>query len=394
MIDRELEPALKKLTELYHIVSLTGPRQSGKSTLLRFAFPDYKYVSLEDLALRGYALDDPKGFLEENHSKVIIDEAQHVPDLFSYLQITVDQDNRPGRYILSGSQNFLLSKNISQSLAGRVGIARLLPLSYRELENHKHDCRLEALIYAGGYPRIYDQKIPPQLFYADYLDTYLDKDVNTLLKIRELTAFRRLLKLIAIRVGGELNVAALSRDAGVNVGTLNAWLSVLQASYVIHLLPPYYQNLGKRLTKSPKLYFYDTGLLCSLIGLESTQQLAQCDQRGNIFENFIICEILKDSYNIRRTPTLYYWRDSNKTEVDLVMEAGGKTRLVEIKLSRTARPEHAKSVNIVGDLAKVPPKDRLVVYTGDDLVKLQAVTYTPWQNFFSSEAGNDSRAGE
>jgi predicted AAA+ superfamily ATPase len=339
---------------------------------------------LEDLALRGYALDDPKAFLEEYHSKVIIDEAQHAPDLFSYLQLTVDRENTPGRYILSGSQNFLLSKNISQSLAGRVGIARLLPLSCRELEGCKHDGRLETLMFTGGYPRIYDQKIPPELFYADYLDTYLDKDVNTLLKIRELTAFRRLLQIIAIRVGGELNAAALSRDAGVSVGTLNAWLSVLQASYVIHLLPPYYQNLGKRLTKSPKLYFCDTGLLCNLIGIESTQQLAQCDQRGNIFENFIICEILKNSYNLRRTPKLYYWRDSNKTEVDLIMETGGKTKLVEIKLSRTARPEHAKSVKMVGDLAKVPPKDRLVIYTGDDLVKLQAVTYLPWRDFFLS----------
>ena len=389
MIKRELEPTLKKLIKLYPVVSLTGPRQSGKSTLLQLAFPDYKYVSLEDMAWRQFVLDDPKGFLEQYSSKIIIDEAQHAPDLFSYLQLTVDQNNKAGRYILTGSQNFLLSKNISQSLAGRVGIARLLPLSYRELVNHKIVNSLESLILTGGYPRIYDKKIPPQLFYADYSDTYLDKDVNTLLKIRELSAFRRLLQLIAVRVGGELNVASLSRDTGVSVATINAWLSVLQASYVVYLLPPYYQNLGKRLTKSPKLYFYDTGLLCSLIGLESKSQFISSDLRGMIFENFIISEILKNSFNKRLTPKQYYWRDSNKNEIDLIVEIGGITKLIELKLSQTAKAEHAKSVKMVGDLAKISSNQQFVIYTGNERVKLQGVTYAPWQEFLLSDLSTD-----
>jgi predicted AAA+ superfamily ATPase len=385
MIKRELEPTLKKLIKLYPVVSLTGPRQSGKSTLLQFAFPDYKYVSLEDMAWRQYALDDPKGFLEQYSSNIIIDEAQHAPHLFSYLQLTVDKNNKAGRYILSGSQNFLLSKNISQSLAGRVGIARLLPLSYRELVNHKKVINMESLILAGGYPRIYDKKIPPRIFYADYIDTYLDKDVHTLLKIRELSAFRRLLQIIAVRVGGELNISALSRDVGVSVATISGWLSVLQASYVIYLLPPYYQNLGKRLTKSSKIYFYDTGLLCNLIGLDSKSQFTTSDLRGRIFENFIISEVLKNSYNKRQTPKQYYWRDSNKNEIDLILEIGGITKLIELKLSLTAKTEYAKTVKMVGDIANISSEQQLVIYTGNERVKLQGVTYTPWQEFLSSD---------
>jgi predicted AAA+ superfamily ATPase len=383
MIEREITPILKKLSELYPVVSLTGPRQSGKSTLLMMAFGDYAYISLEDTAYRNFASSDPKGFLEKYNDKTIIDEAQYAPDLFSYIQLAADKANKPGQYILSGSQNFLLAQNISQSLAGRVGIATLLPFSFRELSGARGGMSLDEAMFTGGYPRIYDMNIPPELFYSDYIDTYLDKDVNTLLKIREISAFRRFLQLIAIRVGGELNLSTLSRDAGVAVSTVNSWLSVLQASYIVYLLQPYYNNLGKRLTKSPKLYFYDTGLLCGLIGIESDEALTDYAGRGKIFENFIIGELIKNCRNARKKPKLYYWRDNNKNEVDLIDETGGRTRFYEIKSTRTGRAADAKAVNAIGALAGVEPQNRSVIYNGDDSIKINGVSYETWRDFIT-----------
>jgi predicted AAA+ superfamily ATPase len=376
MIKRAIESEIKELLAGYPVVTLTGPRQSGKSTLLTERFSKFEYVSLEDVDLRQLAKDDPRGFLEIYGAGTIIDEVQYVTELFSYIQTKTDQSDGSGQYILSGSQNFLLMKKIKQSLAGRVGIAKLLPFSYSELSEDREISETE-FIFKGGYPRIYDKNLDVAKYYDNYISTYLDRDIKDIIGINNITNFNRFLALCAARVGQLLNVANLSADTGISVNTAKEWLSVLESSYVVKLVPPYFKNISKRLVKSPKIYFFDTGLLCYLLGVESLSDMQKSKYHGNIFENYIFSEVFKSYYNSgRNNPKLFFYRDSNGNEVDLVEELSiDRLRLFEIKTSKTMKPEFSYTLNEVGDLLGVDRNDRFVIGQFDKAVSVNNVKY-------------------
>jgi len=290
MIPRELEKKLKELIQSYPVIALTGPRQSGKTTLVQELFgKTHKYVNLENLELRNFAKNDPKAFLQENQYPLIIDEAQYAPDLFSYIQVIVDENKKQGQFILTGSQNFLLLEKISQSLAGRVSIFHLLPLSLKELkEAHYNPLNLEELLFTGFYPKIYDQKLEPKEWYSNYIQTYTERDVRTLKNIQDLGTFQIFLKMCAARTGQLLDLTSIGNDCGISHNTVKDWLNILEASFMIFLLRPHFKNFNKRLVKSPKIYFYDSGLLCHLLGIESPEQIRTHYLKGGIFESFII----------------------------------------------------------------------------------------------------------
>lgn len=367
MIARSLETKALEMASKFPIVSITGPRQSGKSTLVKAAFPSYRYVNLEDEDMRAFAVDDPRSFLQMYPAGTIIDEAQRAPSLFSYLQGTVDSTDRPGQYIISGSQNFLLLESISQSLAGRVAILNLLPLSHDELDRAGMLPKtLNSWMYAGGYPRIYAHAIDPADFYPSYIQTYLERDVRQTLGVQKLAEFERFLTLCASRTGGMLNKEGLSRDCGVTVKTIEHWLSVLEASFIALRLQPYYRNFGKRLVKAPKLYLCDTGLACSLLGVEHADELATSPLRGALFETAVVSEILKAALSRGRQLKLYYWRDAGKQEADLVIEKGSQPwRIIEIKSSATYHPKFFANITGLGELMGIPAQRRYVVYAGD-----------------------------
>ena len=285
----------------FPVVTLTGPRQSGKSTLLKSCFTDYKYISLEDPDIRQLAENDPRGFLKDCGTKCIIDEAQRVPDLFSYLQTIVDSRDECGQFILSGSHNFLLMERISQSLAGRTGILKLFPFTAEELRAvDKLPNDLDEILLKGCYPRLYDKKVSAKEYFTSYLQTYVERDVRLLRNITDMAAFKRFLKLCAASVGSILNVASLAKDAGISVITANSWISILEASFILLRLPPYYKNFSKRVIKSPKIYFCDTGLLCNLLNIFNREQLQKSGLRGAIFENFVVTEYMKNEPEILR----------------------------------------------------------------------------------------------
>jgi predicted AAA+ superfamily ATPase len=287
MIARQLTQSIQATCALYPIVSLTGPRQSGKTTLLRHLLPDYRYVNFEEPNTRIFFHEDPLGFLKQYDRFVIFDEAQRVPDLFSYLQVKTDTDKIMGQYVLSGSQNFLLLEKISQSLAGRVGLFRLLPLSHAELVGVEPSLRptdVAEAIFRGGYPALYDRNLPVARYFQNYVETYVTRDARDVLNIKDLNAFQNFLRLCAGRVGQPLNIQLLGTDAGISTPTVKNWLSILEASYILFQLPPFFENFNKRIIKSPKLYFYDTGLLCHLLGINEPEQISQFYKRGSLFE--------------------------------------------------------------------------------------------------------------
>jgi predicted AAA+ superfamily ATPase len=319
MIERAISETILDKTAKFSVVTLTGPRQSGKSTLLKSCFADYKYISLEDPDVRQLAENDPRGFLKDCGTKSIIDEAQRVPDLFSYLQTIVDSRDECGQFILSGSHNFLLMESISQSLAGRTSILKLFPFSTAELQvADKLPNDLDEILLKGCYPRLYDKKITAKEYFTSYLQTYVERDVRLLRNITNMAAFKRFLKLCAANVGSILNVASLAKDAGISVITANSWISILEASFILLRLPPYYKNFSKRVIKSPKIYFCDTGLLCNLLNIFNREQLHKSGLRGAIFENFVVVEYMKKALFKGEEPQLYFWRDTNQNEVDLL----------------------------------------------------------------------------
>ena len=382
MIDRKIENRLKYLTTKFPVLFLTGPRQSGKSTLLRNVFSDYKYVSLEEPDIRLMAESDPRGFLENYRDKTIIDEAQYVPQLFSYIQSTVDRDNHLGMYILSGSQNFLLMQQITQSLAGRAAVLKLLPFSYQELDSALLAPEtIDKMMFTGGYPRIYDKQIAPVDFYPNYIQTYIERDVRLLKNVKDLSLFIKFLRLCAGRTGQLLNVSALSNESGINVATVQSWISVLEASYVLFLLKPYYKNYNKRLTKSSKLYFYDTGLTCSLLGINQYEQLATHYLRGELFENWVISEYLKKCYSLAQQPEIYFWRDSNANEVDLLIEKNNSIEAVEIKSGSTMNSSYFKGLNVFRKLSDIPVDSCKVVYTGESSYTTTNGIFVPWKEW-------------
>ncbi|MDR0951079.1 MAG: ATP-binding protein [Candidatus Ancillula sp.] len=381
MIKRDIYEEFKLLKNEYPVVLVTGPRQSGKSTFIKAESSEYSYVSLEDLDNRLFALDDPRSFLEKLGDKAIIDEAQYVPELFSYIQTIVDKENKSGMFILSGSQNFKLMENVTQSLAGRVGILTLLPLSRLELKNSKIIYEsVEDLIFTGGYPRIYDKNIRPQRYYSYYIDTYIERDVRTLKAVHNLELFKTFIKLCADRIGSVLNYESLARATGINVKTVKEWLTVLETSYIVFKLPPYYKNFEKRITKSPKLYFYDTGLAANLLGIKKIDMIKQNPNYGHLFENYIITELLKKNYNRGEIPNLYFWSENENNEIDLIFEENSKINAYEIKSSKTMKPQFAKNLNNFSKFAK-DIEQLCVVYAGELEPKIQDVKFISWKSW-------------
>lgn len=369
MIPRDMKQKLSRLATKFPVVSVTGPRQSGKTTLIKSAFPAYTYLSFEDPETRELFQADPKGFLSIYGHHVIFDEAQRAPELFSYLQGVVDGHDEPGSCIISGSQNFLLSKGISQSLAGRVGILRLLPLSYREIsQGARRQEDAWSWIYRGGYPRVIASNIDPLDFFPAYIETYLERDVRQELGVVKIEDFSRFIRLCAVRSGELLNVTSLASDCGISNATANNWLSILSSSYVIHLLRPYAANRGKRLIKTPKLYFHDSGLLCNLLGIEDASELAVHPQRGAIFETAVVSELMKGYFNRGRMPNLSFWRDTNKNEIDVIAEKGpAPFAAIEIKSSSTFRSKYFDVLErIVPSELGLDESRRYVVYAGED----------------------------
>jgi len=367
MILRQLSSAVQSAAQTMPIVSITGPRQSGKTTLAKIAFPDYAYANLENLPTRQYARENPIGFLKQYPHGLIVDEAQYVPDLFSYIQVEVDQSGRNGQYILTGSQNFLLMEKITQSLAGRVAVFNLLPFSIKELENTEFqlDSPFEYIV-KGFYPRIYDQNTPIDLFYPSYMLTYLERDVRLLKNIGDLAAFEGFVKLCAGHIGQIFNQTSLSNDTNFSQPTIKSWLSVLETSFVAFLLPPYFRNFNKRLLKTPKLYFYDTGLACSLLGIHSTSVLENHPMRGPLFENFIVVEFMKQLLNQGKHPNCYYWRDSTGHEIDLLIERSSHIFPIEIKSSQTLKTDFFNTLEFFQKISGTPPEQSFLVYAGTE----------------------------
>jgi len=385
MIARHISETIQAVVALYPILSVTGPRQSGKTTLLRQIFPQYAYVNFEEPNVRRFFEEDPYGFLKRYDRFVIFDEAQRVPELFSYLQVKTDADRLMGQYILSGSQNFLLLEKISQSLAGRVSLFKLLPLSHWELAAHSPGLRpadaAEAIL-KGGYPALYDRPIPLSGFFQSYLETYVERDVRSLLNIKDLGTFQNFLRLCAGRAGQLLNVHSLCTDAGISAPTARNWLSILEASYVLFLLPPFFENFNKRVVKSPKLYFYDTGLLCHLLGLSSPEQVLLYYQRGALFENMAIVELLKNRWNTGRAAPFFFWQDSNRVEVDLLELEGNETHLYEMKYSQTPTSDFFKGLYSFRNAA--PPERRggnnTAIYAGEERQPRSGATIESWRD--------------
>ena len=367
MINRTLQTALEHLVARYPIITLTGPRQSGKSTLLKHAFPEYRYISLEDLDMREFAANDPRGFLNSFPRQVILDEAQRVPSLFSYIQTHVDEADEVGMYLLAGSHNFLLMENVNQSLAGRTAILKLLPFSRREmLDGGILPKTVNEQIYYGAYPRLYDKGLHPDEFYPYYIQTYVERDVRQLKNIGNLSRFTRFIKLCAGRIGQLLNLSSLAVECGISVPTASSWLSVLEASYICYLLRPDWNNFSKRLVKSPKLYFYDTGLACSLLDIKSPEQLDLHFSRGALFENMVINEFVKKAWNKGRETDLRFWRDNQGNEVDLLVYEGDKPLAFEIKSSGTFQPSFFKGLTKWADITGVDTNRLHVIYGGDN----------------------------
>ena len=365
-IPRKIQKKLLSLINTFPIVALTGCRQCGKSTLLKNLFPDWKYVSLEDLDMRELAQNDPRYFLSIYNEKTIFDEIQCVPNLFSYIQTHVDSLDKTGIYVFSGSQNFLLMESISQSLAGRCAILNLSTFSIEELKNSNLLIKnLNECMFTGFYPRIYNQHPKPQDFYQSYVKTYIECDVRNLKNITNLSTFYKFIRLCAGRTGQILNITELSNEAGISVLTAKSYLSVLETSGIIFFLKPYFSNYGKRLVKSPKLYFYDTGLVCSLLGVQDYKQLELHFLRGGLFENLIVSNYIKKCLFEGKEVDAYYWRDSNGLEIDLVTQENNELNLYEIKSSSTMNEKFFNSINKFSSFAKVSLKNANVIYAGN-----------------------------
>lgn len=365
MIHRILQSTLERLATKYPVITLTGPRQSGKSTLLKHTFPDYRYISLEDLDMREFATNDPRGFLNSFPRHVILDEAQRVPSLFSYIQTHVDKADETGMYLLAGSHNFLLMESVNQSLAGRTAILKLLPFSRQEMKNGAvFPASINEQIYYGSYPRLYDKNLSPKEFYPYYIQTYVERDVRQLKNIGDLSRFTRFIKLCAGRIGQLLNNSSLAVECGVSVPTITSWLSVLEASYICYLLRPDWNNFAKRLVKTPKLYFYDTGLACSLLDIKSPDQLDLHFSRGALFENMVINEFVKKAWNQGQETDLRFWRDSQGNEVDLLIYDSERPVAYEIKSGETFHHDYFKGLVKWADITSADSDHLNVIYGG------------------------------
>lgn len=383
MIPRQAADTLLEKASYYPVLAITGPRQSGKSTLAKSLFASKPYCSLEDHDTRQFATEDPRRFLAQFSHGAVLDEVQHCPELFSYLQTIVDAQHQQGLFILTSSQQFGFLAKITQSLAGRVGFIQLLPLTLSELQHVKQEPQsLEDLLFNGLYPSIYQKKIPPNHWFSDYIMTYIERDVRQLINIQDLTTFRRFLQMCAMRTGQLLNLSSLASDCGITHNTAKAWISVLEASYILYLLPPHFKNFNKRLTKSPKLYFYDTGLACALMGIQHSAQLITHSHRGAIFETWVIGELIKQRYNKGLLSNLYFWRDSQGHEVDVIAELGEALLPVEIKSGQTITDDYFKGLAYWQKLNGALPLPWLV-YAGNSSQTRRQAEIISWQNISS-----------
>lgn len=363
VIQRDAIAKLQQLARAFKVVAVTGARQSGKTTLVKQVFKDKPYVSLENPVSRRYVLEDPQGFLAEYPGGAILDEVQRVPELFSYLQELLDNAKKKGLFVLTGSNNFLLQQNISQTLAGRIGYLNLLPFSVAELSRVKKlPATDDALMIKGFYPPVYYQKIPPADWCANYIRTYIERDVRQLKNITDLVTFERFVKLLAGRTGQELNSSALAVESGVDVKTVQSWIGILESSFIIYLLRPHHRDFNKTLVKRPKLYFYDTALVCWLLGIYNVKQLNTHPSRGAIFEGMVVTEMIKRRTNAGRPVNLFYWRDKTGHEIDVVVDEAGKLLPVEIKSGKTISAEYFKNLEYWNRISGT--KRSLVLYGG------------------------------
>ncbi len=380
MIKRVLQAKLLSLSKQFPVIAVIGPRQSGKTTLAKLVFPKYAYISFEDIDNRRRALADMRGFLEQYSSGVILDEVQRIPELFSYLQTHVDASEKKGKFILTGSHNYLLQEKVSQSLAGRVAMLRLLPFSIAELQvSKKMPTDINKLMFKGFYPRLYNSTVKPLDWYPSYIETYMQRDVREIKNIPNLNYFQKFMQLLAGRHGQQLNLSSLATEVGVVHNTIASWISVLEASYIIYLLKPHFNNFNKRLTKTPKIYFYDSGLVCSLLGIEKAEQLNSHHIKGALFEGLVITELLKARYNNGLTNNCYYWRDKTGNEVDCIIDKAGSLTPVEIKSGKTINSDFFKGIDYWQKLTNNKNKSYLV-YGGDVEQNIKNYSVLSWKN--------------
>jgi predicted AAA+ superfamily ATPase len=393
MIARHAMPSLVSLAERFPSVTLTGPRQSGKTTLAQAAFPQHQYLSLESPAVAQFAIEDPIGFLRQLRERVILDEIQRVPDLFRYIQVMIDEDPRPGRFVLTGSQNFLLMRSISESLAGRSAILHLLPFSLSELyrrpaldwedlnspstDRPRPATDLPTTLFTGFYPRIHNERLPADQWLGSYIQTYIERDVRLLENVGDLHAFASFVRLCAGRAGQLLNFSSLASDAGISHTTARRWFSLLQTSFIVTSLQPHYRNFSKRLVKTPKLYFLDTGLLCHLLRIRNPADLQDHPLRGAIFENFVVAEALKNQMNRGLEPNLSFWRDNTGHEIDLLLEFGPNLLPVEAKSGATLASDSADALRYWMRLAS-HTGFAAIVYGGDETYTRSGITCLSW----------------
>ncbi|MCI6404690.1 MAG: ATP-binding protein [Prevotella sp.] len=377
-IKRKIESTILEAAKYFPVITVTGPRQSGKTTMLKQIFPHLHYYSLEDLDTRSFAMEDPVRFLHLHEDGMILDEVHNYPELLSYIQGIVDEQPQK-KFVLSGSSNFALLKKVSQSLAGRSGVFELMPLSIEEVKGQiEYVDDADQLLYQGLYPAVCSCKNIPKFLYPSYVKTYLERDVRDLLNVKDMRLFNMFLKLCAGRIGSVFNASEIAGEIGVSSKTIQAWVSILQASYVVYLLPPYFENSRKRLTKSPKMYFCDTGLACTLLGIESAEQLAFDKMRGHLFENLIVVELLKRRLNEGKESNLYFYRDSNQNEVDILVNNGSSLDAIEVKSAMTYNPSFKKALLKVNEWVNPPVGKRTIIYAGtleDDKGDIRLLNY-------------------
>ncbi len=388
--ERELTQEVLLAAQQYPVVTITGPRQSGKTTLIRHCFPDKAYVNLEAPDLRELARRDPRAFLGQWSKGVILDEVQHVPELLSYIQVRVDENPEKGQYILTGSHQFALNEAISQSLAGRTAVLHLLPLSLQELAKTGEPIEVHQQIFQGFYPRLYQDQLDPTRSFRHYLQTYLERDVRQLIQIKDLHCFQQFLKLCAGRIGQLFNQNNLANELGISNHTVKSWLSILEASYVIFRLPPYHANISKRLVKMPKYYFTDTGLACYLLEINDAAQLMRDPLRGALFENMLVMEFVKHRLNQGLDPQVYFYRDSQGTEVDVIFKTGSQLTPIEIKMSETFHPDFLKNIAIFQKLFPEQAVPGYLLYRGQFE---QAIDQTTLLNYLHADKIFDARPG-
>ncbi len=374
MITREVEQELIDCAKEYPVVTVFGPRQSGKTTLVRMTFPDLSYYSMEDPDIRIAAQTDPRGFLQNIPSGGILDEIQRLPELLSYLQGIVDKSTKKGMFILTGSHQPDVHQAVSQTLAGRTAFLTLLPFSLNELLKYKQEWEPFELIAHGSFPRLHQERLSPERFFNGYIQTYVERDVRTLLNVKDITLFQQFLTLLAGRVGQVVNYTSLANDIGISPTAVKNWLSVLKASFVTFELQPYFENINKRVIKSPKIYFTDTGLVSHLLGIETPDQAQRDPLRGNLYENFVILEIIKSWYNYGKRPKIYFYRDTHKNEVDLVIKKQRSLIPIEIKSAATFSNHFLKSIKRFKSLTKDKCEDGYVLYNGSEKFKLQEIS--------------------